>query len=134
MSGGVSKLKFRIVSCTSEDPDFAATELLKHGPATKGWTSARFCDYPQEIILQMSVPARVKQLQFLSHQFKVSSKIELYTYYPETPGSVPPLDSITADITNVSGISKTMGGLLGVYLRSQVDALIYSTSPMLAIP
>eukprot|EP00359_Climacostomum_virens_P001925 CAMPEP_0204900574 /NCGR_PEP_ID=MMETSP1397-20131031/2553_1 /ASSEMBLY_ACC=CAM_ASM_000891 /TAXON_ID=49980 /ORGANISM="Climacostomum Climacostomum virens, Strain Stock W-24" /LENGTH=780 /DNA_ID=CAMNT_0052068743 /DNA_START=85 /DNA_END=2424 /DNA_ORIENTATION=+ len=94
MSGGVSKLKFRIVSCTSEDPDFAATELLKHGPATKGWTSARFCDYPQEIILQMSVPARVKQLQFLSHQFKVSSKIELYTYYPETPGSVPPLDSI----------------------------------------
>jgi centrosomal protein CEP104 len=94
MSGGVTKLKFRVVSCSSEDPDFLVTELLKHGPHTKGWQSARFCDYPQEIILQMSVPARIKQLQFLSHQFKVSSKIELYSYCPESPGTVPALDSI----------------------------------------
>lgn len=91
---GVTKLKFRVVSFSSEDPDFQVTELLKHGPHTKGWQSSRFCDYPQEIILQMSVPARIKQLQLLSHQFKVSSKVELYTYCPETPGSMPSLDSI----------------------------------------
>lgn len=93
-ASSVTKLKFRIVSCTSEDPDFQVTELLKHGPQTKGWQSSRFCDYPQEIILQLSSPARIKQLQLLSHQSKVSSKVEIYTYFPEIPGVVATLDNM----------------------------------------
>lgn len=34
-----SKLKFRVVSCNSEDREFPVTELLKHGPHSKGWQS-----------------------------------------------------------------------------------------------
>ena len=32
----LTKLKFRVQSCASEDSDFPVTELLKHGPQSKG--------------------------------------------------------------------------------------------------
>ena len=90
----VTKLKFRIVFCTSEEQEFPASELLRHGPNSKGWSSARFCDYPQELLLQFPTVVRIKQLQFLSHQCKISSKIELYTYTPERMTSLPSIPSI----------------------------------------
>lgn len=90
----LSKLKFRIVSCTSEDNDYPAVELMKHGPQSKGWQSARFQDFPQVIIFQFICPVNVQQLQFLSHQSKISSKIEIYTFFPENFSQIPPMDQI----------------------------------------
>lgn len=89
-----SKLKFRIVSCSSEDNDYPAVELMKHGPQSKGWQSARFQDFPQVIIFQFICPVQIQQLQFLSHQSKISSKIEIYTYFPENLSSIPQIDQI----------------------------------------
>ena len=88
----MTKLKFRVVHCSSEDSEFPVTELLKHGPHSKGWQSARFQDFPQMIVLQFICPVRVQQLQFLSHQSKISSRIELYTYMPENSSSIPPME------------------------------------------
>lgn len=90
----VTKLKFRIVFCSSEEPEFPASELLRHGPNSKGWSSARFCDYPQELVLQFPTLVRIKQLQFLSHQCRISSKIELFTFTPERPSSLPSIQDI----------------------------------------
>jgi len=89
-----SKLKFRIVSCTSEDNDYPAVELMKHGPQSKGWQSARFQDFPQVIIFQFICPVNIQQLQFLSHQSKISSKVEIYTFFPENFSQIPPMDQI----------------------------------------
>ena len=85
-------LKFELVSFTSEDTSFPTSELLKHGPQSKGWQSARFQDYPQMLIFRYPVPVHIKQLQVLSHQSKISSKIEIFTYIPENPSKQPPLD------------------------------------------
>lgn len=90
----VTKLKFRIVFCSSEEPEFPASELLRHGPNSKGWSSARFCDYPQDLVLQFPTIVRIKQLQFLSHQCKISSKIELYTFTPDRPSGLPSIQDI----------------------------------------
>lgn len=90
----LSKLKFRIVSCTSEDNDYPVVELMKHGPQSKGWQSARFQDFPQVIIFQFICPVNIQQLQFLSHQSKISSKIEIYTFFPENFSQIPPIDQI----------------------------------------
>ena len=79
----MSKIKFRVISCSGEDPQYPVTELLTHSPQSKGWQSPRFCDYPQEITLQFTAPVRLKQLQLLCHQSKVPSKIELYAYLPD---------------------------------------------------
>lgn len=52
-------------------------ELLNHTPFSKGWQSSRFCDYPQEILIELPNFIRVKQIQFLSHHYKITSKIEI---------------------------------------------------------
>eukprot|EP00931_Biecheleriopsis_adriatica_P021357 TRINITY_DN1397_c4_g1_i1.p1 TRINITY_DN1397_c4_g1~~TRINITY_DN1397_c4_g1_i1.p1 ORF type:complete len:915 (-),score=205.75 TRINITY_DN1397_c4_g1_i1:39-2783(-) len=77
-----ARLKYRIVKCTSEDPEFPVSELLTHSSQTKGWQTARFCDFPQEIGLQFETPVHLRQVQFLSHQSKIATKIELYTALP----------------------------------------------------
>jgi len=80
------RLKFKIVKCTSQDPEFPSSELLVHSPQTKGWQTARFCDFPQEVVLQFETPVHLRQVQFLSHQSKIATKIELFTALP-TPGT-----------------------------------------------
>lgn len=74
-----ARLKYRIVKCTSEDPEFPVSELLTHSSQTKGWQTARFCDFPQEIGLQFETPVHLRQVQFLSHQSKIATKVELFT-------------------------------------------------------
>jgi centrosomal protein CEP104 len=88
----LTKLKFRVVFCSSEDTEFPVTELLKHGPQSKGWQSSRFQDFPQIIIFQFICPVQIQQLQFLSHQSKISSRIEIHTYMPESLTNVPPIE------------------------------------------
>jgi centrosomal protein CEP104 len=50
-----------------------------HSPHTRGWQSPRFCDYPQEIGLELlSGAAQISQIQLLSHQSKIASKVEIF--------------------------------------------------------
>ena len=63
----VVKLKYRIIYCSGEEPEYPVTELLDPTPNSRGWQSPKFCEYPQEIIVQFPSVVRLKQLQFLSH-------------------------------------------------------------------
>lgn len=38
----------------------------------------RFCQFPQEIVLQMVERCRIRKLQLLAHQYMISSKVEFY--------------------------------------------------------
>ena len=40
------KIPFRITHVSSQDPDYQVRELLNHTPFSRGWLSARFCNYP----------------------------------------------------------------------------------------
>lgn len=80
------RLKYRIVKVSSEDPEFPASEILVHSSQTKGWQSARFCEFPQELGLQFDCPVHLRQIQFLSHQSKIATKIELFTALPNKDG------------------------------------------------
>jgi len=73
------KLRFRIVECSGEDPQHPVSELLTGSPQSSGWQSQRFCTFPQYITFQFMTPVRLKQLQFLSHENKIPTKLELYT-------------------------------------------------------
>merc|ERR1719277_1657353 len=84
-----ARLQYRIVKCTSEDPDYPVTELESHSPQTRGWQTARFCEFPQEVGLQFESPVHLRQVQFLSHQTKIATKIELFTALP-LEGTPPP--------------------------------------------
>ena len=63
----------------TQDPDYPARELHFHTPQTRGWQCARFSKFPQELVLRLAHPARVHQIQLLSHEYKIATKIELFT-------------------------------------------------------
>ena len=63
------KLKYRIVYCSGnlflsynlgEDQEYPVTELLDNSPQSRGWQSPKFCEYPQEIIIQFTNIVRLK--------------------------------------------------------------------------
>ncbi|KAL4436783.1 hypothetical protein ABPG75_003922 [Micractinium tetrahymenae] len=71
------KLAFTVACCSGEDPDFPASELLFHSHDSKGWCTPRFSQYPQDLTLRLEAPARLAQIQLLSHEFKIAAKVEL---------------------------------------------------------
>jgi len=79
----VPRLKYSIARFTSEDPEFPVSGLLApHNSQSKGWQTARFCDFPQEIFLHFETPVHLRKVEFLSHQSKIATKIELFTALP----------------------------------------------------
>lgn len=73
------KLPFRVVYASSEDADYPAGELDVHSPQTRGWQSARFCEWPQELGVWFPDGAvAISQVQLLSHQSKIATRVELF--------------------------------------------------------
>lgn len=72
------KIGFVVVSSSGHEDGFSARELMIHAPTVSGWRSPRFCQFPQEIVLQMVERCRIRKLQLLAHQYLISSKVEFY--------------------------------------------------------
>ena len=46
---------------------------------TRGWSSPKFCSYPQEIIFELDHgPAAIENVKVLSHQYKIARRVDLY--------------------------------------------------------
>lgn len=58
------------------------SELILPTQLSRGWESAKNPNFPQTIILQFCAKCDLKQIQFLSHNTKISSKIDIF--YSET--------------------------------------------------
>lgn len=67
----------------AQEEGYPVTELLNHTPFSKGWQSSRFADFPQEITFSFPSYVKVKKLEVLSHQYKISSKIEIHILNPK---------------------------------------------------
>lgn len=82
---GSYKLKYKIIYCSGEDPEYPVTQLLSTNPQNRGWQSPKFGEFPQEIIIQFNNIAKLTQMQFLVHEFKIPTSISLSYYMPEGP-------------------------------------------------
>eukprot|EP00002_Diphylleia_rotans_P020523 TRINITY_DN3981_c0_g1_i1.p1 TRINITY_DN3981_c0_g1~~TRINITY_DN3981_c0_g1_i1.p1 ORF type:complete len:273 (-),score=57.28 TRINITY_DN3981_c0_g1_i1:148-966(-) len=78
MSASAHALVFSIADVTSEDESYGCAELLSHRAGTKGWSAAMFCEYPQTLTLKIDSLSVVSQLQILSHQSRIASRVEIY--------------------------------------------------------
>lgn len=68
-----------MIHSSSEDSGYPAEELNVHSPTTRGWQSVRFSAYPQELGFEIiGDNPRLAQVQILSHQSKIATKIEIY--------------------------------------------------------
>ncbi|XP_055864417.1 centrosomal protein of 104 kDa-like isoform X9 [Biomphalaria glabrata] len=72
------KLQFKVIHASGQDDIYRASELNHHSPLTKGWQSARFCLYPQDMVIQLETRSRLRKIQILSHQFLIPTKIEFF--------------------------------------------------------
>ena len=77
------KLAFHIYRCSGEDPEHPARELMLSAAQPRGWHSQKMCKYPQELLLKLDKPSRVTQIQILSHEHKIPTKVEIFTGMPQ---------------------------------------------------
>ena len=101
---GLYPLNYTIVFCTSSDPNFpidninkkreknpinninnidpVIAERLKNLHFNYGWSSLRYCTYPQMIITQLSSMSDVKQINIEINHERIPQKIDIYVYCP----------------------------------------------------
>lgn len=70
-------LKYAVEDFTSQDELFPANNLSIF-PLEKGWNSAPFADFPQSLTFFFEGEVEVKKLQILSHEYKISTKVDIY--------------------------------------------------------
>jgi hypothetical protein len=100
---GLYPLNYTIAFCSSSDPgfpieninkksrysDFIALDHLSYEEKYKdiyfnpGWSSLRFCSYPQMIIAQLSSLSDIKQINIELNHERVPQKIDVYVYCPK---------------------------------------------------
>ena len=96
-------LNYTIVFCSSEEPGFPIQNITKKSPYSEfidlyslsyeekykdtyfnpGWSSLRFCSYPQIIIAQLSSLSDIKQINIILNHERVPQKIDIYVYCPK---------------------------------------------------
>ena len=69
---------------TSQDPDYPLTNLLNKSN-NQGWLSDKFCNYPQEIIVEFQTYVNIRQINILLNETKIPTIIEFINciYPPE---------------------------------------------------
>jgi len=86
-----AKIGYRVIYASSSDTGHSASELEirnafdetspdqpKSKNKGKGWQSSRFCEFPQELVVALNEVCDVTQIQLLSHQSKIASKVEIW--------------------------------------------------------
>lgn len=86
------KIPFRVIHASSHDDNYQVHELNTHSPLTRGWQSAKYCAYPQDIVIQLDERSQTKKIQILSHQSLIATRVEFFI------GDVPPEQAI--DVSN----------------------------------
>ena len=88
---------------TSQDPFYPLNNLLIKNNMY-GWQSARFCTYPQEIVVEFHSYVNIKLINILIHEKKIPTLIEFVNCIPKTMEN----DSNTGR-SNVYYINKSLG-------------------------
>ena len=76
------KIPFRVVQVSSQDEKYSIRELYKH--FSHGWRSCRYCIYPQQLLIEFPKPIKIRKIEFLSHQYCIASKIEIFILPPQS--------------------------------------------------
>jgi hypothetical protein len=81
-----SKIKYRVIHCSSFEAGYPPTELEQQGQNTKGWQSSRFCEFPQEIVIAFDRVYEISQVWPKSIAFLF---VCLFACHPSAAMSAP---------------------------------------------
>lgn len=82
---GILPLNYLISSFSTQESEFPVYNI-KNGNSinNKGWSSVRYCSYPQFIIIQFFSFCNVKQINFLINHERITSKIDICSFSPQS--------------------------------------------------
>lgn len=124
VSGTPSTLGYRIVSCTSEDPAHPLTAVQSASIRSTGWQSASHPRYPIEFIIDLGSPAEIDTIQFVSHQYKIANRIDLYVAGEDGKfralGSFQFSDNSFTDFKARELKSATLNGIRAQYIKASI--------------
>lgn len=82
---GILPLNYLISSFSTQESEFPVYNI-KNGNSinNKGWSSVRYCSYPQFIIIQFFSFCNVKQINFLINHERIPSKIDICSFSPQS--------------------------------------------------
>ena len=73
-----STISYNVVSCTSEDPSNPISTIQTSSIRSSGWQSSNNPRYPVEFVIDFGLEAEIDTIQFVSHQYKIASRVDLY--------------------------------------------------------
>lgn len=124
MNYGMNPINYIIIYCTSSDPNFpieninkkrrflinkndpnyALNEINSQKNFNCGWSSVRYCSYPQEIIIQLNSISDIKQINIEINHERIPQKIDVFVYSPST------LKEVVTDLASIYNANYTYIG------------------------
>lgn len=119
-----SSLGYRVVSCTSEDPQHPISSIQLSSIRSTGYQSAPNPHYPIEFILDLGSVAEIDTIQFVSHQYKIASRLDLYVALEDQTfralGSFQFSDNSFTDFKARELKSATLNGIRAQYIKISI--------------
>ena len=128
---GSYKLKFKIVYCSGEDPEYPVSQLLSTNPQNRGWQTPKFGEFPQEVIIQFTNIVRLTQMQFLVHENKIPCTISLSYYMPEGPDTLVSKLKLTNIKFQSLGVIDFADNELSNFKARELKSITMSTAALL---
>ena len=73
-----ARIGYRVVQVTSEEEGYRGSQLVETGPQAKGWLTAKYCIYPQSVVLALDNRTTVDKLQLLGQPWAVTTSLEIW--------------------------------------------------------
>ena len=73
-----ARIGYRVVEVTSEEEGYRGSQLVETGPQAKGWLTAKYCIYPQSVVLALDNRTTVDKLQILGQPWAVTTSLEIW--------------------------------------------------------
>ena len=123
-SGAPSTIGYRVISCSSEDPQHPISAIQSSSIRSTGYQSAANPKYPIEFILDLGSVAEIDTIQFVSHQYKIASRLDLYVALEDQKfralGSFQFSDNSFTDFKARELKSATLNGIRAQYIKISI--------------
>ena len=73
-----ARLGYRVVQVSSEEEGYRGSQLVETGPQAKGWLTAKYCIYPQSLVLALDKRTTVDKLQIMGQPWAVTTRLEIW--------------------------------------------------------
>lgn len=84
----ICPIDYYIAKFSTNEKSFPVTNIKRRDKENVGWSSVRYCHYPQEIFLKFSNFCDIKQINFLFNHQRIPSRVDIFAYCPDTLGEV----------------------------------------------